>query len=69
MTVAASAALLKERGLLRSFIPGPARSDRSAISEVVLDSRRVRAGSLFAALVGQHRDGHDFIPQAVAAGA
>jgi UDP-N-acetylmuramyl-tripeptide synthetase len=39
------------------------------IEDVVLDSRRVEPGSLFAALPGEQVDGHDFIDQAVEAGA
>src|SRR5215471_10441161 len=36
---------------------------------VVIDSRQVRPGSLFAALPGTRTDGHDFATQALAAGA
>ncbi|MCC6875961.1 MAG: UDP-N-acetylmuramoyl-tripeptide--D-alanyl-D-alanine ligase [Sandaracinaceae bacterium] len=36
---------------------------------VTTDSRRVREGSLFVALRGAQHDGHDFLPQAFAAGA
>ncbi len=36
---------------------------------VAIDSRRTRPGELFVALRGPHHDGHDFIPQAQAAGA
>ncbi|MBD8079197.1 UDP-N-acetylmuramoyl-tripeptide--D-alanyl-D-alanine ligase [Cellulosimicrobium arenosum] len=36
---------------------------------VVVDSRRVQAGSLFVALPGEHVDGHDYAVAAVAAGA
>jgi UDP-N-acetylmuramoyl-tripeptide--D-alanyl-D-alanine ligase len=39
------------------------------IRDAVVDSRRAGSGSLFIALRGQHQDGHDFISQAVAAGA
>jgi UDP-N-acetylmuramoyl-tripeptide--D-alanyl-D-alanine ligase len=37
--------------------------------EVVIDSRRVSPGGLFAAVAGEHSDGHDFAAAAVAAGA
>ncbi|MFD4246774.1 UDP-N-acetylmuramoyl-tripeptide--D-alanyl-D-alanine ligase [Streptomyces sp. NPDC058525] len=36
---------------------------------VVIDSRQVEAGSLFAAFDGEHVDGHDYAERAVAAGA
>jgi UDP-N-acetylmuramoyl-tripeptide--D-alanyl-D-alanine ligase len=36
---------------------------------VVIDSRKVGAGSLFAAFDGEHVDGHDYAERAVAAGA
>ena len=36
---------------------------------VVIDSRRVEPGGLFAALPGERVDGHDFAPAAIAAGA
>jgi UDP-N-acetylmuramoyl-tripeptide--D-alanyl-D-alanine ligase len=36
--------------------------------EVVIDSRRVSPGGLFAAVAGEHSDGHDFAAAAVAAG-
>ncbi|MDQ1617405.1 MAG: UDP-N-acetylmuramoyl-tripeptide--D-alanyl-D-alanine ligase [Actinomycetota bacterium] len=36
---------------------------------VVIDSREARPGSLFVALPGEHVDGHDFVDQAIAAGA
>jgi UDP-N-acetylmuramoyl-tripeptide--D-alanyl-D-alanine ligase len=37
--------------------------------EVVIDSRRAGPGGLFAAVPGEHADGHDFAAAAVAAGA
>ena len=40
-----------------------------AFSAVATDSRRVRPGDLFVALQGENFDGHDFLDQAVAAGA
>jgi UDP-N-acetylmuramoyl-L-alanyl-D-glutamate--2,6-diaminopimelate ligase len=39
------------------------------ITGLTTDSRRVRAGDLFAALEGPHRDGHRFLSAAAAAGA
>ncbi|MGE0251830.1 MAG: UDP-N-acetylmuramoyl-tripeptide--D-alanyl-D-alanine ligase [Dongiaceae bacterium] len=38
-------------------------------SRVVIDSRQVRPGDLFVALSGPHFDGHDFVGQALSAGA
>jgi UDP-N-acetylmuramoyl-L-alanyl-D-glutamate--2,6-diaminopimelate ligase len=39
------------------------------VTGVTLDSREVRPGSLFVAIPGLHKDGHDFAPAAVEAGA
>ncbi|MCY0917904.1 UDP-N-acetylmuramoyl-tripeptide--D-alanyl-D-alanine ligase [Streptomyces sp. NPDC059999] len=47
-------------------IPDPAVRISGA---VVIDSRQVEAGSLFAAFEGEHVDGHDYAERAVAAGA
>ncbi|MBI5651702.1 MAG: UDP-N-acetylmuramoyl-tripeptide--D-alanyl-D-alanine ligase [Chloroflexi bacterium] len=47
----------------------PARAEQIAISDVVVDSRQARAGSLFIALKGESLDGHDFIRDAFARGA
>ena len=40
-----------------------------AFNEVAIDSRKLGAGSLFAALRGEQIDGHDFVNAAAAAGA
>jgi len=40
-----------------------------AVDGVAFDSREVTKGDLFIALRGEHADGHDFIPKALAAGA
>jgi len=39
------------------------------VSRVTIDSRDARPGDLFWAIVGERFDGHDFVPQALAAGA
>ena len=43
--------------------------DSVALQTLVIDSREVKGGDLFAALSGQRVDGHDFAPHALAAGA
>ncbi len=40
-----------------------------AITSLEIDSRKARKGSLFVALRGEHVDGHEFIDEAIAAGA
>ncbi|HSJ53375.1 MAG TPA: UDP-N-acetylmuramoyl-tripeptide--D-alanyl-D-alanine ligase [Anaerolineae bacterium] len=52
--------------------PAPELKEAAAgveIPNAVVDSRRAGPGSLFVALRGQRHDGHDFISQAVSAGA
>ena len=39
------------------------------IRGITIDSRKTRAGDLFVPIVGSRADGHDFIPQAIKAGA
>lgn len=39
------------------------------LSSIVTDSRKVRKNSLFAAIMGERVDGHNFIPQCIEAGA
>ncbi len=40
----------------------------SELSSIVTDSRKVKKNSLFAAIVGERVDGHNFIPQCIEAG-
>jgi UDP-N-acetylmuramoyl-L-alanyl-D-glutamate--2,6-diaminopimelate ligase len=62
--------LLAERDLLVRDAPaGADPSEDPIVSAVVLDSRRVSGGSLFASLPGQHVDGRSFATEAVARGA
>lgn len=42
---------------------------RTAIVDIVQDSREVRRGAMFVAIAGAHVDGHTFIPAAAAKGA
>ncbi len=44
-------------------------SDAIVVTGIVIDSKRVSPGSLFIAIQGILLDGHDFLPEAVAAGA
>lgn len=53
--------------LLPMFDPEAAAERR--FSSFAIDSRRVTPGALFFAIRGPNRDGHDFIPEAIAAGA
>ena len=48
---------------------GAGTAPRLFVSGLSWDSRRVAPGDLFFALPGKRRDGHDFIPEAVAKGA
>ena len=51
-----------------SLAPAEAAA-RTVTGPVVIDSRRVTGGALFAALPGERADGHDYAAAAVAAGA
>ncbi len=42
---------------------------QATFGRAVIDSRQARPGDLFFALPGEHRDGHDFVAQALTAGA
>ncbi len=61
---------MKLSGLLGACgIPLREGAGEPDIRAIVYDSRRAAAGSLFVAIKGFHRDGHEFIPDAVARGA
>lgn len=51
-----------QRGVFQQF------QDRT-VKNITADSRKIQKGSLFVCLRGEHTDGHDFIGQAVRAGA
>ena len=52
----------------RLHAPSPALG-RSRITGVCSDTRRIEEGNLFVAIAGERFDGHDFVPEAVRAGA
>ena len=55
---------------LAAPVGGELRGDgETAVSDVVFDTRRVRAGALFCCVPGQRVDGHDLAGQALRAGA
>jgi UDP-N-acetylmuramoyl-tripeptide--D-alanyl-D-alanine ligase len=56
-------------GAVPSATGGPGSEAAAVTGPVVIDSRRVTQGALFAALPGEHADGHDYAAAAVAAGA
>lgn len=66
LTVADIAAAIREG---HNGMPVPSGAQAIEVGRVVIDSREARPGSLFVALRGERRDGHEFIPAAVAAGA
>ncbi|QGH69833.1 UDP-N-acetylmuramoyl-tripeptide--D-alanyl-D-alanine ligase [Pseudactinotalea sp. HY158] len=49
--------------------PGTPPTAAAELTDAVVDSRKVRPGSLFVALPGDHVDGHDYVATAHAAGA
>ncbi len=54
---------------LARAVRGSLRGSDATADSVVIDSRVARPGSVFFALRGDHRDGHDFVDDAVARGA
>ncbi|MGH2408673.1 MAG: Mur ligase family protein, partial [Candidatus Limnocylindrales bacterium] len=62
--------LLRDRGLLRHLVPGGATAaELVPVGDIALDSRAVGLGDIFAAVRGERHDGHEYVRQAVAAGA
>jgi UDP-N-acetylmuramoyl-L-alanyl-D-glutamate--2,6-diaminopimelate ligase len=55
--------------LVAAGLPASPGAERVAITGVTDDSRRVQPGNLFVAYAGVERDGHTFIPDALARGA
>jgi UDP-N-acetylmuramoyl-L-alanyl-D-glutamate--2,6-diaminopimelate ligase len=55
--------------LAQANLPVPAGAADRDVRAIAYDSRKVKEGSLFVAIPGFHRDGTDFIPEAVKAGA
>ena len=57
-------------GKIAGFIGAHGELDCSALAEgYSIDSRTLRPGELFFAVRGERLDGHDFVEQALAAGA
>jgi UDP-N-acetylmuramoyl-tripeptide--D-alanyl-D-alanine ligase len=57
-------------GRISGFIGGDGEFDSAALAEgYSIDSRTIRAGELFFAIHGERLDGHDFVEQALTAGA
>jgi UDP-N-acetylmuramoyl-tripeptide--D-alanyl-D-alanine ligase len=66
LTIADLIVALADGSLPQQALPHAAKT---AIQAVTIDSRQAVPSSLFVALRGTHRDGHDFIPDAIARGA
>jgi len=60
---------LESRDILRSVLAGSSALAGIEVLGVTHDSRQVRPGWVFVAIPGEHHDGHDHAPAAVAAGA
>lgn len=54
---------------MKSVLPGATLTGDVEVSGISFDSRTVKPGDLFVALVGAKSDGHDFLHEAAAAGA
>ena len=69
-TVVSSSGDISLEGLVNSLVFSVISGNPATcgVSQVTSDSRNVRSGTLFVALVGSKSNGHDFVGQAVAAG-
>src|SRR5690242_5883335 len=57
-------------GRIAEFLSAEASVDRERIAQgYSIDSRSIKPGELFFAVKGEHRDGHDFVAQALQNGA
>jgi UDP-N-acetylmuramoyl-tripeptide--D-alanyl-D-alanine ligase len=63
--------IARSAGELAKLLSGRvlAGSDRAIVQGISIDSRTAQPGDLFVAIRGAQHDGHDFVPQAVGAGA
>src|SRR5688572_18872192 len=55
--------------LASANVPVPAGAEELDVRAIAYDSRKAAPGSLFVAIEGFHRDGHDFVADAVKSGA
>jgi UDP-N-acetylmuramoyl-tripeptide--D-alanyl-D-alanine ligase len=51
------------------LLDGDATLEQAEITGVAIDTRKLRPGELFAAIKGEHVDGHDYLDEALARGA
>jgi len=56
-------------GAIAMWTHGHLLGEDAAVGGVAIDTRKLKAGDLFAAFKGEHVDGHDYLAQAAAAGA
>ncbi|MFC0283936.1 UDP-N-acetylmuramoylalanyl-D-glutamyl-2,6-diaminopimelate--D-alanyl-D-alanine ligase [Camelimonas abortus] len=69
MTIGASSPLWTGEELLQAMGARPVGRLPEAIGGVSIDTRTLQPGDVFFAIAGLARDGHEFVPQALAAGA
>jgi UDP-N-acetylmuramoyl-tripeptide--D-alanyl-D-alanine ligase len=69
MTVGQVASVVGAARIGADAIDAGAPGNQELVTSAEFDTRRLRPGALFVALVGEHVDGHDFATQAAAAGA